>query len=258
VAETNAEAERLRKEVRKLREYARLSVQDRKILIHKIGTLKDKVNETHAKSLSPARQILPPDTAESAIQCNLLEQKNYWLRFAKLQQRLVSLSESADLLRSQLEVSCDLLEPASVEISATNRNVAATLANVSKSSRDLLRSVSQTINDLKESPPAAPEAPQPSSEAEIEERSVTSLSNDCLPDPAEMDLPENPQDSLVRHLHEEIERRDRDIQHKLTALDALSDQVNLYNNLANPLCTVCAIPYSSQTSGPRPPNFLHA
>jgi hypothetical protein len=33
------------------------------------------------------------------------------------------------------------------------------------------------------------------------------------------------------------------------------DNDNLYNNLAKPLCTVCAFPYSSQTSGPRPPKF---
>ena len=44
-----AELEKLRKEVKKLREYARLSVQDRKVLIHKIGTLKDKVHETSVR-----------------------------------------------------------------------------------------------------------------------------------------------------------------------------------------------------------------
>jgi hypothetical protein len=33
---------------------------------------------------------------------------------------------------------------------------------------------------------------------------------------------------------------------------------NLYNNLAKPLCTVCAVSISSQTSGPRPPKFLQA
>ena len=53
---SNNELEKLRKEVKKLREYARLSVQDRKILIHKIGTLKDKVHETSSrKSASPLR-----------------------------------------------------------------------------------------------------------------------------------------------------------------------------------------------------------
>jgi hypothetical protein len=34
--------------------------------------------------------------------------------------------------------------------------------------------------------------------------------------------------------------------------------LNLYNNLAKPLCTVCAVSISSQTSGPRPPKILHA
>ena len=58
--------------------------------------------------------------------------QNYWLRFAKLQQRLVSLSEIADLLKSQLEATCDLLEPASVEVMKYNKNIAATLRNVVK------------------------------------------------------------------------------------------------------------------------------
>jgi hypothetical protein len=33
---------------------------------------------------------------------------------------------------------------------------------------------------------------------------------------------------------------------------------NLYNNLAKPFCTVCAVSISSQTNGPRPPQFLQA
>ena len=72
VAEANNELEKLRKEVKKLREYARLSVQDRKILIHKIGTLKDKVHETSSrKSASPLRQL--SSCSSLGIQCNLLE-----------------------------------------------------------------------------------------------------------------------------------------------------------------------------------------
>ena len=110
VAEANNELEKLRKEVKKLREYARLSVQDRKILIHKIGTLKDKVHETSSrKSASPLRQL--SSCSSLGIQCNLLENKNYWLRFAKLQQKLVRFSEAADLMKSQLEAMCDVIQP---------------------------------------------------------------------------------------------------------------------------------------------------
>ena len=68
-AGSGAELEKLRKEVKKLREYARLSVQDRKVLIHKIGTLKDKVHETSVrKSASPLRSI---NTAEVGVQCTM-------------------------------------------------------------------------------------------------------------------------------------------------------------------------------------------
>mgnify|MGYP001303873307 CR=1 FL=1 len=41
----------------------------------------------------------------------LLENKNYWLRFAKLQQKLVKFSEAADLMKSQLEAMCDVIDP---------------------------------------------------------------------------------------------------------------------------------------------------
>ena len=53
--------------------------------------------------------------------------QNYWTRFAKLQQKLVSFNEVTDLLKSQLEATCDLLEPASIELSKYNRNISGNL-----------------------------------------------------------------------------------------------------------------------------------
>ena len=137
VLESNVELEKLRKEVRKLREYARLSVQDRKILIHKIGTLKDKVHETSSrKSASPIRQVC--GLVDATVQCNLLENKDYWRRFAKLQQKLVSFGEVSDLMKTQLEAVCDVLEPSIKEISKSNANIGASLGNMSRSSLSLL------------------------------------------------------------------------------------------------------------------------
>lgn len=210
VSDSIAELEKLRKEVRKLREYARLSVQDRKVLIHKIGTLKDKVHETHAarKSMSPARTFEQETTVvmrEASIQCNLLETKNYWVRFAKLQQKLVSLSEATDLMRSQLEVTCELLTPATAEVAKYNKNIAATLANISKSNADLLQNVGQTLDDLK-----ATETPDETDN----ERPDSALSNEVLPDPSHLDVEE----TIVRSLQNEMEQ-------KSLAISALADQV---------------------------------
>lgn len=220
VAESNNELEKLRKEVKKLREYARLSVQDRKVLIHKIGTLKDKVHETSSrKSASPLRQMTPPCT-EASIQCNLLENKNYWLRFAKLQQKLVKFCEAADLMKSQLEAICDVLEPSAMEISKSNKNIGATLQNMSKSSYSLLANVSKTIEELKDSTAAE------SSEEDlphVENRPLTSMSNECLPDPSEIDIEEPP--CLIKHLQGELQCKDKEIGDKNVALRALSDQV---------------------------------
>ena len=74
--------------------------------------------------------------------------QNYWQRFAKLQQKLVSMSEVADLLKSQVEATCDILEPASNEVVKYNKNIAATLANVVKSNYDMLKTVSKTMEEL--------------------------------------------------------------------------------------------------------------
>ena len=65
-----------------------------------------------------------------------------------MQQKLVSMSEVADLLKSQVEATCDILEPASNEVVKYNKNIAATLTNVVKSNYDMLKTVSKTMEEL--------------------------------------------------------------------------------------------------------------
>lgn len=227
MAESNRELEKLRKEVKKLREYARLSVQDRKVLIHKIGTLKDKVHETSSrKSASPLRQLTPTSCTASqtaVIQCNLLENKNYWLRFAKLQQKLVKYGEAADLMKSQLEVICDVLEPTVNEID--NKNIGATLQNMIKSSQNLLQNIGQTLEEVKASPDETDGEDQPG------DRCATSMSNQSLPDPSEMEIPEHPKDVTIKHLQEELTSKEQSLQEKLNHLRALADQVEQKNKV---------------------------
>ena len=229
--------EKLRKEVKKLREYARLSVQDRKVLIHKIGTLKDKVHETSVrKSASPLRST---NTTEVGVQCNagsgnelLSDHKNYWLRFAKLQQKLVSFCEAADLMKTQLEAMCDVLQPSVTgEISKYNQNVAATLTNMTKSSHHLIKSVQKTLEDLRDY--------SASQETEVEvdqylgkRRPSSSMSTEVLPDPSEVELPEHPKDALIKHLYEELECKDKDLEAKrqvISALVKLAIHVDLFH-----------------------------
>lgn len=73
-----AEVERLRRDMRKLREYLKTSVQERKLLVKKICMLNDRVAEAHArKSASPEKstmtdpQALAPEKAivNIGVQC---------------------------------------------------------------------------------------------------------------------------------------------------------------------------------------------
>ena len=52
------------------------------------------------------------------------------------------------------------------------------------------------------------------------------MSNECLPDPAEHDIPEPPTETaLVKHLYETIQVKDKAMEEKLVAILALGDQV---------------------------------
>ncbi len=225
VESANNELEKLRKEVKKLKEYARLSVQDRKVLIHKIGTLKDKVHETSSmrKSASPLRLLT---STEAEVQCNLLETKNYWLRFAKLQQKLVKFCEAADLLKTQLEAVCDILEPSVAEISKSNANIGQKLTNMSYSSQKLLKNVEKTLEDLKSESAASNSNSDCESSAVATERPDTSMSNEVLPDPNDLELPEMPHLDLLeakernlQALSDQIEQKDQIIREQAEHLD---------------------------------------
>ena len=219
------ELEKLRKEVKKLREYARLSVQDRKVLIHKIGTLKDKVHETSVrKSASPLRSLTLTD---SSVQCDLLEMtsigKNqestsseHWnLRMAGLQQKLVTLGEAADLMKSQLEALVETLQPETLAvITNLNLGVGTTLSHLTQSSHQLLLSVKKTLEELRNS----------RNNPDLDQR-ATESPDFHLPDPNEVELPEHPKDALIRHLYEDIEGKDKELEDKKHVISALSEQV---------------------------------
>ena len=149
----------------------------------------------------------------------LSDNKNLWLsKLAKLQQKLVSFSEAADLMKTQLEAMCDVLQPSvTAEISKYNQQVAATLINMTKSNHHLIKSVQKTLEDLRDS--------AQETEAEEEDsrtrRPSSSMSTEALPDPSEAELPEHPKDALIKHLYEEMECKDKDLEAKRQVISAL-------------------------------------
>ena len=154
------------------------------------------------------------------------------MRFAKLQHKLVSFCEAADLLKSQLEAMVEVLDPSIAEISKCNKNIGATLLNMVKSSQNLMKNVSVTLDDLKDSAAETDtdeltQLPDP----EIN-RSSTSMSNECLPDPSEIDIPDHPKntpdypkDTFIKHLNDELEAKYNEIEQKSLAITALTEQV---------------------------------
>ncbi|XP_059092688.1 myomegalin-like isoform X1 [Tigriopus californicus] len=124
------EVERLRRDMAKLKEYLRTSVQERKLLLKKIGTLNERIAQVQKNKLVVLQNGYPvpaSDLAKSfpksvSIQCNLgskgIEElagpsspRSLNLRIANLQQRLVRSSEDAEALRAYLESLVDVIEP---------------------------------------------------------------------------------------------------------------------------------------------------
>ena len=74
------EVERLKSDMRKLKDYLKTSVQERKALVKKIGTLRDRVTEAHVRqSVSPEKSTMTEfdrSFEEMGIQCNLLDDNN--------------------------------------------------------------------------------------------------------------------------------------------------------------------------------------
>lgn len=124
------EVERLRRDMAKLKEYLRTSVQERKLLLKKIGTLNERIAQVQKNKLVVLQNGYPvpaSDLAKSfpksvSIQCNLGSKimdestspsspRSLNLRIANLQQRLTRSSEDAEALRAYLESLVDVIEP---------------------------------------------------------------------------------------------------------------------------------------------------
>lgn len=231
------EVEKLKKDIKKLREYLKTSVQERKLLLRKIGSLNDRIAE-QGKSQSGDNASFGGASIKSA--------RYLLIRIANLQQRLANACEDGDILRSHLESLADNLEPM---VSKSGKSIIT---------QDLINNIRKVVEESRQMSKVNTRAPTPLvfentedgvSEPEEEEkwqnRSNSSMSSDWrhgLPDPSDLleaelraaaakSLERQQQESqlqstnLVLDLNKEIERRNKDIETKLSVLDMLENQI---------------------------------
>ena len=94
----------------------------------------------------------------------------------------------------------------------------------------MLRNVSETLDDLKDS--AVPTESDNEENTNFE-RPMTSMSNECLPDPSNIDIPDIPTENpnVIKHLNEELVVKENELEQKNIAIRALSDQVEQKDNV---------------------------
>ena len=169
--------------MRKLKEYLKTSVQERKHLLKKIGTLNERIAEAAANnanaqiSSAPNSGVFPFGPKSASVQCNLaspadsnslvesesggggggrttsftqLHNSRYlFLRIANLQQRLANSCEDADVLRSHLESLLDSLEPyVGLKSSPISNELLSTVKKVIQDSRDVSKAISRAPTPL--------------------------------------------------------------------------------------------------------------
>ena len=168
-----------------MRDYLKTSVQERKLLLRKIGTLNERLLKAGGATGASAECAVCRDVIDG--QCGpaaAAAPRFLLLRIANLQQRLASACEDADLLRSQLEAAAEALAP----FPQTAELAAATRA-VLQRSRDVAGSVSRAPTPLVvEAVNKDLEALSLSAEQEEKWKRLSVGSTHSLPDPSLVDL----------------------------------------------------------------------
>ena len=143
-----SEVDRLKNDIKKLRDYLKTSVQERKLLLRKIGTLNERLVKAGAASEATPGGI--GECGACGESCAVIDghgggaaPRFLLLRIANLQQRLANSCEDADVLRSQLEAVVEALAP-----SLQNAELTAATRAVIERSRDVARSVSRAPTPL--------------------------------------------------------------------------------------------------------------
>ena len=179
-----SEVDRLKNDIKKLRDYLKTSVQERKLLLRKIGTLNERLVKAGAASggngeCGTCRDVVDGQSSTAATAPRFL-----LLRIANLQQRLANSCEDADVLRSQLEAVVEALVP-----SLQNAGLAAATRALIERSRDVARSVSRAPTPLVvEAVNKDPELLSLSVKQEERWKRLSVGSTHSLPDPSLVDL----------------------------------------------------------------------
>ena len=185
-----SEVDRLKNDIKKLRDYLKTSVQERKLLLRKIGTLNERLVKAGAASAATSggsgecgacRESYAAVEGQGA---GTAAPRYLLLRIANLQQRLADSCEDADGLRTQLERVVEALAP-----NLQNAELAAATKAMIERSRDVTRFVSRAPTPLVvEAVNKDFEAPSLSAEQEQKWKRLSVGSTHSLPDPSLVDL----------------------------------------------------------------------
>ena len=178
-----SEVDRLKNDIKKLRDYLKTSVQERKLLLRKIGTL----NERLVKAGGGGGCVACREGSSASLdgQCGAAP-RFLLLRIANLQQRLAHAREDADVLRSQLEVLVEALAPTprNAELAAAPRAMAERSRNVAQAvSRAPTPLVVEAVNADQDALPA-----EAAAEQEHKWKRLSVGSAHSLPDPSLVDF----------------------------------------------------------------------
>ena len=184
-----SEVDRLKNDIKKLRDYLKTSVQERKLLLRKIGTLNERLVKAGAASEATPGGI--GECGACGESCAVIDghgggaaPRFLLLRIANLQQRLANSCEDADVLRSQLEMVVEALAP-----TLQNAELAAATKAMIERSRDVARSVSRAPTPLVvEAVNRDSEALSLSAEQERKWKRLSVGSAHSLPDPSLVDF----------------------------------------------------------------------
>ena len=226
-----SDADKMKKDMSKLKEYLKRSVQERKLLLKKIGALNTKIYERSLSCDFDDDDLLNGGENNSSV---LQQAKILLLRIANANQTLARSCEKTSQVRAYLETLADAFDSLLTKCKAP--------AGIS---RHLVESIRTLVGEcgLDSRPPTPLILESIEERGDIidndEDRASCASSNwlngsVSLPDPtnlleedlrsaAEMSLNRN--DYLVRKLNEELEKRNKDIEGKMRVLDLMEEQI---------------------------------
>jgi hypothetical protein len=213
---TQAEVDRLKRDIKKLRDYLKTSVQERKLLLRKIGTLNERLSKADNGDCSLCREkMLCSMTTEG----HATAPRYLLLRIANLQQRLANSCEDSDLLRSQLETIVETLDPLAEMNYVPRELVGSTLMAIERS-----KTVSKFVSRAP-TPLVVESVFKEDEEAEQDPQRWKRLSTgsvSSLPDPSMLDFGDLARPRLAIS---DADQRSFDMERKVALIDLMEEKI---------------------------------